>query len=218
MNKLFQFGVKVEGYRILVLNEREIRASAGILFVMMYTSLMFVIFRENFALIKYTITLFLTDFAIRVFINPHYSPSLILGRLFVSNQNPEYVGAAQKKFAWSIGLCLATIMFLHMVVYNTYSIITALICLICLVFLFFESVFGICLGCFFYKWFTKKEVEYCPGEVCDTKTKDKIQKISLMQFVILAVFVVFIVMLTFFANNHFSLTPMDLWEKLALYK
>jgi hypothetical protein len=43
--------------------------------------------------------MFLTDFIIRVFVNPKFSPTLIIGRLIVSNQVPEYVGAPQKKFA-----------------------------------------------------------------------------------------------------------------------
>jgi len=36
MSKIFQFGEKVEGYNIPVLNEREIRAGAGILFLIMF--------------------------------------------------------------------------------------------------------------------------------------------------------------------------------------
>jgi hypothetical protein len=35
---------------------------------------------------------------IRVYINPKYSPLLILGGFIVRNQKPEYVGAKQKKF------------------------------------------------------------------------------------------------------------------------
>jgi len=103
MNKGKQFGETVEGYNIPVLNEREIRASAGILFLFLFISWMLIIFKENFILIKYFNLIFLTDFIIRVFINPKFSPSLIVGRLIVSRQNPEYVGAAQKKFAWTIG-------------------------------------------------------------------------------------------------------------------
>ncbi len=150
MNKIIRFGETFEGYNIPVLNEREIRASAGILFLVMFISLMMILFKGNFLMIKYVIVLFLTDFLIRVFINPKYSPTLIVGRLIVSRQNPEYVGAAQKKFAWIIGIALAAIMFTFMVVVNAYSPITGIICLICLVFLFFESAFGICLGCLFY--------------------------------------------------------------------
>jgi hypothetical protein len=94
MNKTIIFGEDVEGYNIPVLNEREIRASAGILFLFVFMSLMLVLFKQNFLLIKYVITFFLTDIMTRVFINPKYSPTLIIGRLIVGNQNPEYVGAA----------------------------------------------------------------------------------------------------------------------------
>src|SRR6266478_10112035 len=104
MNKLIQFGENVDGYNIPVLNEREIRASAGILFLATFFSLMLIICKDNFLPIKYVITLFLTDFIIRVFVNPKFSPTLIIGRLIVRNQVPEYVGAQQKKFAWIIGV------------------------------------------------------------------------------------------------------------------
>ena len=40
MSKLIQFGENVEGYNIPVLNEREIRAAAGILFLATFISLM----------------------------------------------------------------------------------------------------------------------------------------------------------------------------------
>ena len=83
MKKLIKFGEDVEGYNIPVLNEREIRAAAGILFLATYTSLLFILFKGNFIPIKYVITMFLTDFLIRVFINPRFSPTLILARLIV---------------------------------------------------------------------------------------------------------------------------------------
>src|SRR6266508_3566647 len=176
MNKLIQFGENVEGYNIPVLNEREIRASAGILFLATFISLMLIIFKNNFLPIKYVITIFLTDFIIRVFINPKFSPTLIIGRLIVGNQVPEYVGAQQKKFAWIIGIVLSATMFILMVIVNSYSPITGIICLICLVFLFFESAFGICLGCLFYDLFYKGESQYCAGEICDVTKKQDIQK------------------------------------------
>ena len=96
--------------------------------------------RELNKILKYFIIGFLFDFIIRVLINPRFSPTLIIGRLIVSRQVPEYVGAAQKKFAWIIGLVLAVIMFVLIVIVNSYSVITGLICLICLIFLFFESI------------------------------------------------------------------------------
>jgi hypothetical protein len=211
MNKIIKFGEDVEGYNIPVLNEREIRASAGILFLFVFMSLMLVIFKQNFLLIKYVITFFLTDFIIRVFVNPKYSPTLIIGRLIVSRQNPEYVGAKQKKFAWIIGVILASIMFIFFVIVNAFSPITGIICLICLVFLFFESAFGICLGCKFYSMFYKEKAQYCPGEVCDVKSKQDIQKISRTQIFIVIGFIAYILMTVFFFNDNLSKKPYDLF-------
>lgn len=209
-----QFGETVEGYNIPVLNEREIRAAAGILFLAVFIALMQIIFAGNFLPIKYIISIFLIDFLIRVFINPKYSPSLILGRLIVSRQNPEYVGAVQKKFAWIIGVVLASIMFVLMVILNTYSAVTGIICLICLIFLFFESAFGICLGCLLYGWFYKEKAQYCPGEVCDIKAKQDIQKTSWLQIVILVLFVAFMVAFVYFSKDFLSAKPVELFEKL----
>src|SRR5215213_10304610 len=120
-NKVIQFGEDVKGYAIPVLNEREIRASAGIMFLALFTALMLILFRQDFLLVKYVIVTFLTDFAIRVFISPRFSPVLIIGRLIVSTQVPEYVGAPQKKFAWKIGLALSALMFFLLVILNSYS-------------------------------------------------------------------------------------------------
>ena len=211
MNNLFQFGENVEGYSMRVLNEREIRASAGILFLATFISLMFIVFKNNFLPIKYVITMFLADFIIRVFINPKFSPTLIIGRLIVGNQVPEYVGARQKKFAWIIGVVLSATMFIFMVIVNSYSPLTGIICLICLVFLFFESAFGICLGCKFYPLFFKDKRQYCPGEVCDARTKQDIQKTSIIQLLIVFAFVAFIFLASWLFNDYYSKKPHDLF-------
>lgn len=214
MKKIVKFGEDVEGYSIPVLNEREVRAAAGILFLFTFMSLMLIIFKQNFLLIKYVITLFLTDFIIRVFISPRYAPTLIIGRLIVSRQNPEYVGAPQKKFAWVIGVILSATMFILMVLVNSYSIITGMVCLICLIFLFFESVFGICLGCLVYSLYYGKKAQYCPGEVCDVKNKHEIQKTSWIQLLIVLAFITAIFAMAFYLNDTFSIKPGDLWDKL----
>jgi hypothetical protein len=211
MSKLIQFGEHVEGYTIPVLNEREVRAAAGILFLATFISLMLIMFKNDFLLIKYVITMFLLDFIIRVFVNPKFSPTLIMARLIVRNQVPEYVGAKQKKFAWIIGVMLSATMFIFMVLVNSYSPITGIICLICLVFLFFESAFGICLGCKFYSLFYKEKAQYCPGEVCDAKSKQDIQKTSWLQLFIVFVFIAIIFLTGYLFNNQFSKKPYDLF-------
>jgi hypothetical protein len=211
MKKIIKFGEDVEGYNIPVLNEREIRAAAGILFVMMFLSILTVIFKQDFTMLKYAVMIFLADIVVRVFVNPRFSPSLIIGRLIVSNQTPEYVGAQQKKFAWYIGVTLALIMFVLLVVVNSYSPITGIICLICLIFLFFESAFGICLGCKFYSLVYKEKAQYCPGEVCDVKSKQEIQKTSWSQILIVIGFIAFIVLLVVLFKDTLNEPPFDLF-------
>lgn len=211
MGKLIKFGEDVEGYDIPVLNEREIRAAAGIMFLAISISLAFTLAKGNFLLIKYVSTFFLVDFLIRVFITPKYSPLLITGRFFVRNQVPEYVGAQQKKFAWKIGVVLSATIFIFLVIINGASPITGIGCFLCLMFLFFETAFGICLGCKLYAMFHKGKVQYCPGEVCDPKSKQPIQKISRMQVLIVLGFIAIILFAVFFFNDYFSKKPYDLF-------
>ncbi|HLP15981.1 MAG TPA: DUF4395 domain-containing protein [Bacteroidota bacterium] len=211
MSTIFKFGEDVEGYHIPVLNEREIRAAAGILFLMMFISILTVIFKENFLLLKYAVTIFLTDILIRVFVNPKYAPSLIMGRLIVRNQTPEFVGAAPKKFAWIIGVAIASVMFIHLVVVNARSPIAGILCLVCLVFLFFESAFGICIGCKVYSLVYKEKAQYCPGEVCEVRLKHDIQKTSAVQIFIVVGAALYLVLAIFLFNERFSTQPYDLF-------
>lgn len=211
-NKTIQFGENVDGYDIPVLNERELRAAAGLYFLFLFLSLMMALFEQSLTMVKYVITYFLVDFTIRIFINPKYSPSLIFARMIVRGQNPEYVGAPQKKFAWSIGLILATAMFIHIVILNAFSIISGLSCLACLFFLFFESAFGICIGCKIYAIFNKNKAQYCPGEICETSQRQAIQKINGSQIVILVGYIVFMLLVAYFFKDNFSQPSIELWD------
>ena len=211
MRKNLQFGEDVPGYAIRVLNEREIRAAAGLLFAATFASFLLIMTTGNFTPAKYVLTIFLVDFLLRVLVSPRYAPTLILGRLIVHNQTPEYVGARQKRFAWTVGLVLSVIMFVFMVVVNAYSPITGIICLLCLLFTFFESAFGICLACKFYSAVFRKKAQYCPGEICEVRSRQPIQKTSRAQFlVVLGV----AALLTLFATRfggYFSRQPYDLF-------
>ena len=212
MKKIIQFGENVKGYSIPVLNEREIRAAAGILFLFMFISIQQAAMGD-FLMLKYAVIIFLTDMIIRVFINPNYSPILIIGRLFVRNQVPEYVGAQQKRFALIIGIILALIMFVLIVILNSFSPITGIICFICLIFLFFESVFGICIGCIFYRWFYKDKAQYCPGEVCEVNERQEIQRTSKAQLGIVLFFIIYIIATIYLFNDKFSVQPTYLFDR-----
>ena len=207
-----QFGETVPGYNIPVLNEREIRAAAGILFLFVFMAIQRVIYTGDFLMIKYFVFIFLIDFIVRVLISPKYAPTLIIGRMIVSRQTPEYVGAAQKKFAWIIGLVLAVTMLVLLVIMNTKSPVTGIICLICQIFLLFESVFGICLGCLFYNLFYKEKAQHCPGEVCERKDKQPIQRVSWVQVLIVIAFVALAVVTFILCKANFNQPPVDLFR------
>lgn len=132
------------------------------------------------------------DFFIRIFVNPKYSPSLILGRFVVNNQEPEYVGAPQKKFAWAGGFVLGLLMFFIAVVNNIVGPVNLLICITCLLLLFFETSFGICLGCKMYNKFNKDKAQLCPGGTCALDKRVAIQKINLTQVLMVVVFLLVI--------------------------
>ena len=55
----------------------------------------------------------------------------------------------------------------------------------CLVLLYFEAVFGICLGCKIYNKLNKNEAKYCPGGVCKKQDRQNCQKISKEQIMVL---------------------------------
>ena len=183
MSSFFQYGEKVEGYDVFVLNEREARAGAGILFAIGILSLMNAVALGHLIVTQIFISFFTLDFFMRV-LQPRYSPSLLLGRFFVQNQRPEYVGATQKRFAWGIGLTLAVPMFYLLVIDFQPNPIKVLVCIICLMLLFLESAFSICLGCKLFGLFKKDPVTHCPGGICEIRAKEPIQTFNLAQKII----------------------------------
>lgn len=215
VNGIRRFGEQVEGYSVAVLNEREIRAAAGVLFLATFLSLLYILFRGNFVPIKFVIPFFFADFLIRVGLSPRYSPTLILGRLIVGNQTPEYVAAEPKRLAWMIGVALSATMFVLMVLMNTFGPISGVICLVCLVFLFFEAAFGICLGCKFYGLVYRKPPELCPGEVCEVKARQPIQKTSLAQVLVLVASIALMAAATVTLTEPLSAKPRPLFAPEA---
>jgi len=172
MALFFNFGEEIEGYDYKVINEREARASAGMMFLLGLLSLFSVyIFRTLLWAELFSIT-FIFEFFVRIVINPKYAPYMLLGGLIVSNQQAEWVEAKPKKFAWLLGLILGAIM-TYYIVFDVISLWRLGICVICLVLLFLESTFGICLGCLLYHKLNIK-LNNCPGGVCAVPSKKSI--------------------------------------------
>lgn len=201
LKEFIYFGETVEGFDRPVVNEREARAGAGILLLPAIFSFLNAYFLHDFLFTKIFITVFMIDFFIRVLINPKFAPSLIVGRFFVQNQIPEYVGATQKRFAWSLGLILSVIMFIIVIVLELMTPIKIAICLLCIGLLFSETAFGICLGCIIYNKIFNKKAKYCPGGACEIRQQEEIQKISKAQWIVLSSAIIGIILLIFAFSN-----------------
>lgn len=192
MRNMIGFGETVNGYDVPVLNEREVRAAAGILFLFALVSFLNSWLMGNFRLTQIFVVVFLADFTIRIFINPRYSPSMILGRFAVRKQMPEWAGAPQKRFAWAVGWALAVLMFYLIVLNNVVGPVNLLVCATCLTLMFFESAFGICLACKIYNAFSRQQAQLCPGGACEVFTPHASQQVGAGGTAIVAAFTVLI--------------------------
>lgn len=182
---MFEFGEKVAKYDFRVINERDARASAGIMFLFGIISLFSFILTKNLFWANLFTATFIIEFFFRVFVNPKYAPYMILGSLIVSNQEPDWVDAKPKKFAWILGVILGGIMSYY-ILFDILTPFRLLTCLLCLVLLYMESIFGICLGCIIYKRLNIKLYK-CPGGVCEIPKKKKSNK---NKWLVLVIFMV----------------------------
>lgn len=189
MNRIFVFGERLDGFAVPVLNERAVRAAAGILLMFAMATFMNAWLLGNFQPTRVFVVAFLIDFTLRIFVNPRYSPTLVLGQWLVRKQRPEWVGAPQKRFAWAIGFVLASIMVYLVVLNQVIGPINIVVCAACITLLFFESAFGICIGCKLYNWIKPGQAQLCPGGVCELSPDPAVQ-IRPSQGVVLALFFV----------------------------
>lgn len=98
MSQVLAFGERRPEFPMPVLNERAVRAAAGIVFFFAIVSFMNAWLIGNFQPTRVFVVAFLIDFTIRIFVNPTFAPSLILGQWMVRKQQPEWAGAPQKRF------------------------------------------------------------------------------------------------------------------------
>ena len=136
-HSIFQFGQRLPEYQVPVLNERAVRAAAGMLFFFAFIAFMNAWLVGNYQPTRVFVLVFLLDFTLRLFVNPRYAPSLIIGQWVVRKQQAEWVGAPQKRFAWAIGFMLALAMLYLMVIHQVIGPINMLVCSTCLLLLFF---------------------------------------------------------------------------------
>ncbi len=174
---MLSFGENVEGINYKVLDERRIRANAGIMFLLGLIAFVNGFVLQRFEVIPYISGFLLLNFMIAVFINPKYAPTYALAWIFVRKQSKLWVGAVQKRFAWSLGIALSLVIFVLSIPLQTdinYFDPVCLLCVACLFLLFFESAFGICIGCKLYFLSLRmklmkqpEEQPNCMGDACE---------------------------------------------------
>lgn len=174
---IFSFGEYIEGKSYKVLDERRMRGSAGIMFLLGIIAFINAFILQKYEVVTYISGFLMVNFIIGIFINPKFSPTVFIAYLFVRKQSPLPIGAVQKKFAWSLGLLLSVAIFtlsFFLLKDVSYFEPVCMLCLICLVLLFLETSMGICVGCKFYylalnlKLIKKpKEKPNCMGDACE---------------------------------------------------
>jgi hypothetical protein len=171
--KFGKFGEIVEGIDFEVFNERAIRASAGILFLFGFTGWMLAATTGNYQPLRAFGITFMIDMYLRLFVSTKWVPSLIIANWIVRPQRPEWVDAAPKKFAWSLGLGMVITSCLAMGMFAMTGPLPLLLCAGCIFFLFIEAAFGICIGCEIARRFSKNKPRLCPGDVCNYTPGEK---------------------------------------------
>ncbi len=171
------FGEYLNGSQFKVLDEREVRASAGIMFFLALIAFINVAFLQRFYVISAVSGFLMINFMIGIFINPKYAPTMIVAKMIVKDQSALPIGAIQKKFAWGLGLGLAiTIFVLSLFLLGDLRFFepVCLLCLICMALLFLETAFGICVGCKIYHYALKLKLlpqpevnPNCMGDSCE---------------------------------------------------
>lgn len=178
---IFSFGESVSGYGYKVLNEREVRGISGIMLLLGAFAFIQGFILKNYIMIPFISGIMLFHFLISVLVNPKLSPVSLIAKLIVRKQTPIYIGAVQKRFAWSLGVALSFSIFLLSIMLNitndlSYFEPVCMLCIVCLVFMYLETAFAICVGCKLYflairlKLIEKPQITpNCMGDVCEIK-------------------------------------------------
>ena len=177
----FSFGQVIPGLSIHgrpapypVMNERAVRAAAGLMLIAAAVAFSLALFEKIYLPIRIITVVFLFDFAARVVagLTP-FSPFGVLGTLLVRKQEPEWSGAIQKRFAWTLGLLMALSMSI-ITNLNIRGTLPMTMCLICMALMWMEAALGICVGCKMYNWLVKAKIfkapehaPACAGDACN---------------------------------------------------
>ena len=158
--------------RFPVVNERAVRATAGIVMMLATIAIAFAYFDKNYTPVRIISVLISVDYALRQVagLTP-LSPIGTLGTFLVRHQTPEWVGATQKRFAWALAFSMALVIAI-LTNAGVRGIGIPLTGLTLIGLLWLESVVGFCVGCFIYSRLIKADLVHpedapaCGGNAC----------------------------------------------------
>ena len=159
--------------RFPVVNERAVRATAGIVMVLAAIAIAIAFFDKNYTPVRIISVFVAADFAVRQItgLTP-LSPIGTLGTFLVRNQTPEWVGTTQKRFAWALAFGMAALIAI-LTNAGVHGWGVQLIGLALVGLLWLESVAGFCVGCFIYSRMIRADLIHpadapaCGGNSCD---------------------------------------------------
>jgi|SRR5918992_396658 hypothetical protein len=174
------FGDRVAGLTVAgkelqagVFDEHAVRAAAGVTLVLGATAFSFAQFDAQFLLLQVVSSLFFVEFLVRITAGIRYSPAGALAHWMTRTQEPEWVSAKPKLFAWRLGLGIA---FAMTVITNSgiRGWLPKSLCLVCMTLMWMETALGLCLGCKIHAllvrrgWAAKDpEFEVCAHGECE---------------------------------------------------
>ena len=158
--------------RFPVVNERAVRATAGIVMVLATIAIAIAYFDKNYTPVRVISVFVAADYALRQVagLTP-LSPIGTLASFLVRNQTPEWVGATQKRFAWALALSMVLLIAI-LTNAGVRGVGIPLIGITLIGLLWFESVVGFCVGCFVYSRLIKADLVHpedapaCGGNSC----------------------------------------------------
>lgn len=132
--------------RAAVFDEHEVRAAAGLTMVVGAVGFGPAYFQHQYLPLRLVTAFLCAEFLVRVTVGLRYSPAGLVARALLRGRPPEWVSAKPKRFAWALGLAMASAM-TAITNSGVRGALPRTICLVCLSLMWMEAVLGVCVGC-----------------------------------------------------------------------
>ena len=162
-------GEWVPGYETPVIDERIARTAAGALLAVGVAGAVLALATGSMRPMQGFAMLFLLDMTVRLAVSERWAPTMLVARALVRRGEPQWVGAAQKRFAWWLGVALAATSCVSLGWLAAPLWVTLALCGTCLTLLASEALLGYCPGCALHRALSREETRYCADGSCEVR-------------------------------------------------